>query len=255
MIEKKKWPRLPQTQHGNQGGRPQGSYERPACTYSPTRTRPCPPPVRRFVGITYCGHPSLVVSHTHAAPHVLQVLCSFLTERRFGCLSRPPVAEHLTPKVMNRVLCTVLPPVRHVPPLLPPPDLRTRHVAGKGSHGSTLPALDQQATTDTPTSSGPPQDALSLSHGHTSPLVFAHSLCSLRSLSCHVLLHILQHPSLPDRYYVLPLPTVFAGPPPSRAPRSFRRAWKCANCTLRAWRSALASHQRFDHEDLSLLPR
>ena len=106
--------------HGNQGGRPQGSYERPACTYSPTRTRPCPPPVRRFVGFTHRGHPLfLAVSH-HAAVLLLQVLCSFLTERRFGCLSRPPVAEHLTPKVMNRVLCTVLPPVRHVPPLLPP---------------------------------------------------------------------------------------------------------------------------------------
>ena len=238
--------------HGNQGGRPQGSYERPACTYSPTRTRPCPPPVRRFVGFTYCGHPLfLAVSH-HAAVLLLQVLCSFLTERRFGCLSRPPVAEHLTPKVMNRVLCTVLPPVRHVPPLLPPPDLRTRHVAGKGSHGSTLPALDQQATTDTPTSSGPPQDAVSFSHGHASPLVFAHSL---RSLSCHILLHILQHPSLPDRYMYFHSQLCSPDPPPSRAPRSFCRAWKCENCTLRAWRSALASHRRFDHEDLSLLPR
>ena len=61
------------------------------------------------------------LTHKHTLPQPtppptsFQVLCSFLTERRFGCLSRPPVAEHLTPKVMNRVLCTVLPLVRHCP--------------------------------------------------------------------------------------------------------------------------------------------
>jgi hypothetical protein len=204
-----------------------------------------PPPVRQFVGFTHRGHPLSRVSHTNTPslnprrrpPPSGPLLVPDRAALRMSFAPSRGGAPH--PEGHEQSALYRSPPGTSLPPEFP----------GKEKvYGSTQPA-SMHATTDIPTSSGPPRDALSFP-GAPDILVPMHLLT--RFARSRTFLHILQHPSLPDRYMYFHSQLCSPDPLP-RASRSSRRAWKCANCTLRAWQSASASHRRFDREDLSLL--